>query len=82
MWRDNLIDDYVDSLTEVKEIRKVSGTEELTKLEMIEYRKVVGKFNWLAQSTRIDLCYKSIRMAKRNKEAKVYNLKIINYVLK
>ena len=39
------MDDYVHSLAEVKEIRKVSGTENLTKLELKQYRKIVGMFN-------------------------------------
>ena len=42
------MDDYVDSLAEITDIRKVSGTEDLTKLELKQYRKMVGNFNWLA----------------------------------
>ena len=45
------MDDYVQSL---KEIRKANHDEELTKLEMKEYRKVTGKISWLANSTRPD----------------------------
>ena len=39
------MDYYVDSLAQIKDIRKVSGTEDLTKLELKQYRKMVGKFN-------------------------------------
>ena len=67
------MNDYVDSLEEVKNIRKESGMTELTKLEMKQYRKYVGKLNWLAQSTRPDL-----GMAKRNAEATISHLKNIN----
>ena len=50
------MNDYVDSLAMIKYIRKVSGTEELTKLEQKQCRKYEGKLNWLAQSTRPDRC--------------------------
>ena len=68
------MDDYVESLQEVKEIRKASGTELLTKLEMKQYRKMIGKINWLAQSTRPDLCYTGLSMAKRNNAATIADL--------
>lgn len=54
----------------------------MKKLELKQYRNMVGKFNWLAQSTRPDLCYTSLRVAKRNNEAKISYLKNINFVLK
>ena len=76
------MDDYVDSLQEVKEIRKAPGTEDLTKLEMKIYRKMIGKFNWLAQSTRPDLCYTSLSMAKKNNVATIADLRKINFVMK
>ena len=60
------MDEYVDSLAEVKEIRTTFGTEELMKFEMKQDRKMVEKFYWLAQSTRLDLWYTSLRIAKRN----------------
>ena len=76
------MDDYVDSLQEVKEIRKAPGTEDLTKLEMKIYRKMIGKFNWLAQSTRPDLYYTSLSMAKKNNGATIADLRKINFVMK
>ena len=42
------MDYYVDSLAEIKDIRKASGTENLTKLKLKQYRMMVGKFHWLA----------------------------------
>ena len=48
------MDDYNDSLAEIKDIWMVSGTEDLTKLELNQYRMIVRKFNCLAQSTRQD----------------------------
>ena len=76
------MDDYVNSLLEVKKIRKVSGALDFIKLEMIQYRKMAGKFNWLAQSTRPDLGYTSLKIAKRNNDTKISNLKNIYFVLK
>ena len=56
--------------------------EELTKLKMKQYRKMIGKFNWLAQSTRPDLCYMSLNMATKNNVATISDLRNINFVLK
>ena len=53
------MEDYVESLKEIYEIRKANRKEELTKLQMKEYRKITGKLAWLANSTRPDLIYLS-----------------------
>ena len=37
--------DYVDSLEDIKEIRQADNGEPLTKLEMKEYRKATGKIS-------------------------------------
>ena len=71
------MNNYVDSLTKIKDIRKASGAEELTKLELKQRRKYVGKLNWLAQSTRPDLCYTSLMSAKQ----KISDLKNIDLML-
>ena len=42
---------YVGSLEEIKEIRKADRDENITKLEMKEYRKMTGKLVWLPNST-------------------------------
>ena len=47
--------DYVDSLKDIKKIRKVKRDEDLTKNDIKEYRKVKGKLSWLANSTHPDL---------------------------
>ena len=39
--------DYVDSLRDIKEIRKAKEDDDLTKQEIKEYRKVTGKLSWL-----------------------------------
>ena len=47
--------DYIDSLEEVKEIRKAERDEELTRDELKVYRKMTGKLSWLANSKCPDL---------------------------
>ena len=54
------MEDYVKSLEEIKEIRKADREEDLTKLEMKEYRKMTGKISWLANSTCPDLSYTAL----------------------
>ena len=56
------MEDYVESIEEVKEIRKADREEELTKLEMKEYRKMTGKLAGLANSIRPDLSYTALPM--------------------
>ena len=60
------MEDYVESLEEVKEIRKADRDEDLTKAEMKVYRKMTGKLAWLANSTCPDLSYTALAMSKRN----------------
>ena len=55
------MDDYMNSGKDIKDIRKGERRdEELTKLEMKEYRKVTRKVSWLANSTRPDLSYTAL----------------------
>ena len=48
------MNDYMQSVKDMKDIRKVDHDEELSRLEMKEYRKIAGKISWLANSTRSD----------------------------
>ena len=73
--------DYVKSMEDVKDIRKADRDEELTSLEMKEYRKITGKVSWLANSTRPDLCYTALEMSKNNKSATIADLRGVNRVL-
>ena len=50
-----VMEDYVDSLDEIKEIRKADRDDDLTKMEVKEYRKMTGKLSWLPNSTHLDL---------------------------
>ena len=76
------MEDYVDSLDEIKEIRKADRDHYLTKMEVKEYRKMTGKLSWLANSTRPDLSYTALTMSKRNNSAKISDLRNITRVLK
>ena len=38
------MEDYANSVEEIKEIRKAERTEKLTKTELKKYRKYIGKF--------------------------------------
>ena len=57
------MEDYAESIQEIKEIRKAKREEKLTKAELKEYRKYTGKISWLAQGTRPDLSYSSLNLA-------------------
>ena len=68
------MEDYVNSIEDVVNVRNADRDEELTGLEMKEYRKVTGKVSWLANSTRPDLCYTALAMSKNNKGTTIANL--------
>ena len=65
------MEDYADSINEIKEIRKANRTEKLTKAELKEYRKYTGKLSWLAQGTRPDLSYSVLDLSKKNNSATI-----------
>ena len=59
------MEDYVESLEDIKEIRKADRDDYSTKLELKEYRKMTGKLVWLANSTCPDLSYTALSMSKK-----------------
>ena len=75
------MEDYADSINEIKEIRKASRNEKLTKAELKEYRKYTGKLSWLAQGTRPDLSYSALDLAKKNNNAVISDLRNINRIV-
>ena len=75
------MEDYADSINEIKEIRKAGRTEKLTKAELKEYRKYTGKLSWLAQGTRPDLSYSALDLAKKNNSATISDLRNINRIV-
>ena len=66
------MEDYIQSLEDVYDIRKANREEELTRLELKEYWKMTGKLSWLANSTRPDLSYMALQMLKRKNLATIY----------
>ena len=75
------MDEYADSVEPVENIRKVQRNEELTEIELKEYRKYSGKLSWLSQSTRPDLSYTALQMAKKNNSATIADLRNVNKVI-
>ena len=73
--------DYVDSLDEVREIRKAERDDPLTRAELKVYRKMTGKLSWLANSTRPDLSYTALAMSKKNNTAQIKDLRDITRVV-
>ena len=70
------MEDYSDSLQDIRNIRKVQDCyEPLTNLEMKKYRKMTGKIAWLANSKRSNLSFIALQMSKNNKEATISDLR-------
>ena len=72
------MEDYVDSLEEIKEIQKADRDEDLTKAELKEYRKMTGKLSWLANSTHPDLSFTALAQSKKNNSAKIKDFRDIS----
>ena len=72
----------MQNLKDIKEITKADHDEELSKLEMKEYQKIMGKIAWFTNSTRPDLSYTALQMSKKNNAATISNLRDINRILK
>merc|ERR1712115_397708 len=75
------MEDYAESIKEIKEIRKADRTEKLTKAELKGYRKYTGKVSWLSQGTRPDLSYSTLMLAKKNNTAVISDLRNINKIV-
>merc|ERR1712082_407993 len=75
------MEDYAESIKEIKEIRKADRNEKLTTAELKEYRKYTGKISWLAQGTRPDLSSSALDLAKKNNNATISDLRNINRIV-
>ena len=75
------MEDYASSVELIEEIRKADRKEKLTKLELKEYRKYIGKISWLAQGTRPDLSYSALQLAKKNNSATISDLRNVNKIV-
>merc|ERR1712240_539306 len=69
------MEDYAESIQEIKEIRKAKRDEKLIKAELKKYRKYTGKISRLAQGTRPDISYSSLNIAKKNNNATISDLR-------
>ena len=76
------MEDYVRIFEDIKEIRKGNRDEPLMRLELKEYKKMTGKIALLANSTRPDLSFTALPIAKRNNYATISDLRNFNSVLK
>ena len=74
-----LMEDYANSVEEIKEIRKADRAEKLTRTELKEYRKYTGKISWLSQGTRPDLSYSALMLAKKNNSVTISNLRNVEH---
>jgi len=75
------MEDYAESIKEIKEIRKADRNEKLTTAELKEYRKYTGKISWLSQGTRPDLSYSTLNLAKKNNNAVISDLRNVNRIV-
>ena len=76
------MEDYAESIEEIKEIRKEKKTEMLMKIENKLYRKYVGKISWLTENCRPDLAVTALKMARKSGKATVGDLINVNSVVK
>ena len=76
------MEDYAQSIEEIKEIRKTGNEEPLTKTEYKVFRKYTGKIQWLAENVRPDLAIVGLNMSMKNKDATIGDLKRVNKVVK
>ena len=76
------MEDYAQSIEEIKEIRRDKKDSPLTKTEMKLFRKYVGKLSWLAENTRPDLAIWALNLSLKNSNATIGDLKKINQIVK
>ncbi|XP_064085415.1 uncharacterized protein LOC135200740 [Macrobrachium nipponense] len=76
------MEDYAQSIEEIKEIRKIGNDEPLTKTEYKVFRKYAGKIQWLAENVRPDLAIVGLNMSMKNKDATIGDLKRVNKIVK
>merc|ERR1712240_535586 len=75
------MEDYAESIKEIKEIRKADRNEKLTTAELKEYQKYTRKISWLSQGTRPDLSYSTLNLAKKNNNAVISDLRNVNRIV-
>ena len=68
-------------MKDIRDIRRAGRDEPLNEIELKEYRKMTGKIAWLENSTRPDLSYTPLQLAKKNNSVTITNLRYLNTVL-
>ena len=76
------MEEYAQSIEEIKEIRKAKNDEPLTKTEYRVFRKYAGKIQWLAENVRPDLAIIGLNMSMKSKDATIGDLKKVNKIVK
>ena len=76
------MEEYPQSIEEIKEIRKAKNDEPLTKTEYRVFRKYAGKIQWLAENVRPDLAIIGLNMSMKSKGATIGDLKKVNKIVK
>ena len=59
------MEDYVQSLEDVVNIRKADCDDDLMRMEIKEYIKMTRKLGWLTNSTRPHLSYTALQIFKK-----------------
>ena len=67
------MEDYANSVEEIKEIRKADGADKL--------KQYTRKIYWLLQGTRLDLSYSALQLARKNNSATMSDLRNVNKVV-
>ena len=76
------MEDYAQSIEEIKEIRKAGNNEPLTKTEYKVFRKYAGKIQWLAENVRPNLAFVGLNMSMKKNDATIGDLKKVNRIVK
>ena len=66
------------SMHEFTADRKKEADENLTEKELKEYRKIVGSLNWVATTSRPDLCFEVVELSTHFKNATVRDMLAAN----
>ena len=61
-------------MEDVLEIRNVDRQEQLSRLEIKEYRKFTGELSWLAQGTRLHLSYTLSAISRKDNTVSIGDL--------
>ena len=76
------MNDYARSLIPIDDIRKGKKSDLLNEDEKKIFRKYVGKLSWLAENTRPDLSYPTLKLSQKSQQnPTLSDLKSINHLV-